>query len=82
MSRAPLTEAELRALIGDDDVRPYLNAKNALYRERDFKNHPPSKDEAIRLMAEEPNLIKRPLLAKGPQRVFGFDEAAWREMLG
>ena len=81
MSKRPLTEDELRVLIGNDPIEPYLNSKNALYRERDFKNHPPSRQEALRLIAEEPNLLRRPLLVKGGERVFGFDATAWQNLL-
>jgi arsenate reductase-like glutaredoxin family protein len=35
---------------------------------------PQSKKEAIDLMMEQPNLIKRPILVRGSQVVFGFDK--------
>ncbi|MBA2305944.1 MAG: hypothetical protein H0W08_25400 [Acidobacteria bacterium] len=34
---------------------------------------PRSKREAINLMLEQPNLIKRPILVRGSTVVFGFD---------
>jgi len=34
---------------------------------------PTSKQEAIDLMLEQPNLIKRPILVRGSEVVFGFD---------
>ena len=71
-----LTEAELDRLIGKRDYRLFLNSRNELYRERDMKEHPPARAEAIRLMAENPNLIKRPILVKGREIVLGFDEEA------
>lgn len=39
-----------------------------------MKENPPSRAEALRLMAEHPNLIKRPILVKGRRMVLGFDE--------
>jgi arsenate reductase-like glutaredoxin family protein len=45
-----------------------------------MKEHPPSRSEAIKLMAKEPNLIRRPLLIRGSQIIFGFDEAAYRKL--
>jgi arsenate reductase-like glutaredoxin family protein len=33
---------------------------------------PKSKKEAIELMMEQPNLIKRPILVRGNQVTFGF----------
>jgi arsenate reductase (glutaredoxin) len=64
----------LDELIGKRDYRQFLNPKNELYRERKMKENPPSREEAIRLMSENPNLLKRPILMKGGQVVLGFDE--------
>jgi arsenate reductase-like glutaredoxin family protein len=71
-----LTVAELDRLIGKRDYREFLNSRNELYRERGMKENPPPRDEALRLMAENPNLIKRPILVKGREIVLGFDEEA------
>jgi len=35
---------------------------------------PASKQEAIALMMENPNLIRRPILVKGSKIIFGFDK--------
>ena len=81
MSKQPLTATEVRELIGDRDIRPFLNFRNEMYRERGMKANPPSKEEAIALMAENPNLIRRPLLVQGDEILFGFDEEAYRSLL-
>ena len=77
-----LSEADLDQLIGKRDYRQFLNSRNELYRERDMKSNPPPREEAIKLMAANPNLIKRPLFIKGKEIVFGYDEAAVKELLG
>lgn len=82
LAKQPLTEAELDALIGKRDHLPFLNPRNELYRERGFKENPPGRKEAIELLAREVNLLRRPLLAVGEERVFGFDEEAYRRLLG
>ncbi len=66
----------LDKLIGERDYRQFLNSRNELYRERAMKENPPPREEALRLMSEHPNLIKRPILVKGNQIVLGFDEEA------
>jgi arsenate reductase-like glutaredoxin family protein len=76
-----LTEAELGALIGQRDYREFLNPRNELYRTQNMKEDPPSRAEAIRLMAKEPNLIRRPVLIRGSQLVLGFDEEAYKKLL-
>ena len=66
----------LDRLIGKRDYRLFLNSRNELYRERGMKENPPPREEALRLMSENPNLIKRPILVKGNRMVLGFDEPA------
>jgi arsenate reductase len=71
-----LTAPQLDKLIGARDYKLFLNSRNELYRERGMKENPPPRAEALRLMSENPNLIKRPILVSGSRIVLGFDEAA------
>ena len=68
---------ELEQLIGKRDYRLFLNPRNDLYRERGMRENPPSREEAVQLMAANPNLIKRPILVKGNRMLLGFDEEEW-----
>ena len=70
-----LTAGELDSLMGSRDYRDFLNSRNELYRERGMKEKPPSRAEALELMAANPNLIKRPIVVKGKEIILGFDEA-------
>jgi len=81
LDKQRLTEGELEELIGDRDYKEFLNTRNELYRTRNMKEHPPSRAEAIKLMAKEPNLIRRPVVLRGSQMVLGFDEEAYRKLL-
>jgi arsenate reductase-like glutaredoxin family protein len=81
LDKQRLTEAELEELIGNRDYKEFLNARNELYRTRKMKEHPPSRPEAIQLMAKEPNLIRRPAVIRGSQIVLGFDEKAYRKLM-
>ena len=72
-----LSVEELDQLIGRRDYREFLNARNALYREMGMKTNPPPRDEAVRLMSQNPNLIRRPLIKKGRQIFVGFNPAEW-----
>jgi Spx/MgsR family transcriptional regulator len=75
-----LSESELDQLIGKRDYKGFLSTRNELYRSRNMAEHPPSRSEALKLMAKEPNLIRRPLLISGSQIIIGFDEAAYRKL--
>ena len=65
-----LTVEALDALVG---TRDFLNSRNELYRERDMKRSPPSRAEALELMSQHPNLIKRPILVDGARIVLGSE---------
>ena len=41
---------------------------------------PRSKTEAIDLMMEQPNLIRRPVLVLDGRAIFGFDKGAYGEL--
>jgi arsenate reductase (glutaredoxin) len=77
----PLSEKELREIIGDDPIEKFLNTRTPLYRERNMKQKPPSKDEAIKLMLKDPNLLKRPVIIKGKKKLTGFNEAEVKAVL-
>lgn len=77
----PLSEMELDDLIGSRDYKQFLNSRNELYRERGMKENPPSRAEAIKLMASHPNLIRRPILIRGTRMVIGWDEEQAKGLL-
>lgn len=39
-----------------------------------MKEKPPSRAQAIRMMAKDPNLIRHPVIVAGGRVVIGFDE--------
>ena len=77
----PFTEKELREIIGEDSIEPFLNTRTPLYREKNMKQKPPSKDQAIRLMLKDPNLLRRPVIIIGKKKFTGFNEAEVKELL-
>jgi arsenate reductase (glutaredoxin) len=74
LAKERLSAAELEKLIGERDHKQFLNPRNKLYRDKNMKENPPSRKEAVRLMAKEPNLIRRPVILAGGRVVLGFDE--------
>ena len=59
----------------------FLNTRSASYRQQGFKKQPPTKTQAIALMAQDPNLIKRPIVVKGRAKVIGFNEERLRALV-
>ncbi len=75
-----LSVDELDKLIGKRDYIPFLNSRNALFREMGMKDNPPSRATALKLMSENPNLIKRPVVVAGKKIVLGFDSEALADL--
>jgi arsenate reductase len=81
LDKERLSEAELDKLIAARDYKHFLNPRNELYRARNMKEKPPTRLEAVKLMAQVPNLIRRPVVIRGDQIVLGFDEEALKKLL-
>jgi arsenate reductase-like glutaredoxin family protein len=71
----------LREIIGDGPIENFLNTRTPLYRERNMKQKPPSKAEAIKLMLKDLNLLKRPVIIKGKKKLTGFNETDLKTLL-
>jgi arsenate reductase (glutaredoxin) len=74
LAKQRLSPEELEKLIGGRDYKEFLNTRNERYRKENMKENPPSREQAIRMMSEEPNLIRRPVIVGGGRVVLGFDE--------
>jgi Spx/MgsR family transcriptional regulator len=79
--KTPLTEKELKEIVGEEPIEKFLNTRTPLYRLKNMKQKPPSKEEAIKLMVKDPNLLKRPVIIKGKKKLTGFNEADVKELL-
>src|SRR6202161_2796160 len=75
LAKERLSSAELEKLIGNRDYTQFLNSRNEIFRRKKMRENPPSRKDAIRMMAKEPNLIRRPVVVAGGRVVLGFDEA-------
>ncbi len=82
LDKERLSAEELDELIGERDYRKFLNSRNELYRERKMGENPPTRAEALRLMAATPNLIRRPVVISGGEIILGFDEEALKKLAG
>lgn len=78
-SKRPLAAAELERLLLEDPA-PMLGTKSPKYRELGLKDRQLSKAEAIALMVEDNNLLKRPILVHPAGTVIGFDAAAYARL--
>jgi arsenate reductase (glutaredoxin) len=75
-----LRAEEIENLIGARDYRTFLNTRNEMYRRKNMKENPPSRAEAVRMIAGEPNLIRRPIIISGNRILLGFDQKSIDEL--
>ena len=54
-----------------------MSLRSPVFKERPL---PASKKEAIDLMIENPNLIRRPILIRGSRVTFGFDKDEYQKL--
>jgi arsenate reductase-like glutaredoxin family protein len=71
INREPPSRAFLEQHVDADHFLDYVSTRSPVFKQRAL---PRSKKEAIALMLENPNLIRRPILIKGSKVIFGFDK--------
>ena len=69
-----LSATELAKLIGGRDHEDFLRPSSSLFQKLKMKDHPPSRRQAINMMARDPELIRRPVVVAGGRVVIGYDE--------
>ena len=77
INKTPPSRAFLEEHVDAARFLDFVSTRSPVFKTRPL---PASKQEAIDLMVEQPNLIKRPVLIKGRQVVFGFDKPAYDAM--
>ena len=64
----------LERLVDASHLEDFLNKRSPAYKARNLGARKLTKKQAIDLMMEDPNLIRRPILLRGPRNaIFGFD---------
>lgn len=70
INRNPPPREFLEKHVDEERFLDFVSKRSPVFKTRPL---PASKKEAIALMLEQPNLIKRPITIKGGKVVFGFD---------
>lgn len=78
--RDGLTRAMLDPWLAAVGWETLLNRKGTTWRSLADEARPVDEAGAIRLMLDQPSVIKRPVLAKGPTIVVGFGQAEWTRL--
>ena len=69
INKQPPERAFLEEHVEADRFLEFVSTRSPVFKNRPL---PRSKKEAIDLMMEQPNLIKRPILVRGGKVTFGF----------
>ena len=77
----PFSEAELRRLAGVSAVSELFSWKSPSFRRLGLDPAGLQDDDLVRMMLEEPRLIRRPLVRVGDALVVGFDRAGLERAL-
>lgn len=70
----PPPRSLLEKVIKAENIYASLNQRSTTYKDNQLGKRRTTKNEAIRLMLKDPNLIKRPLIIKDNKAYQGFDE--------
>ena len=76
INKTPPDRAFLEKHIDAARFLDFVSTRSPVFKERPL---PASKKEAIDLMMDNPNLIKRPILIRGSKVTFGFDKKAYEK---
>jgi arsenate reductase-like glutaredoxin family protein len=77
INKEPPSREFLEKHIEADHFLDYVSLRSPVFKQRPV---PTSKKEAIDLMMENSNLIRRPILIKGAKVIFGFDRDAYAKL--
>ncbi len=81
----PPSQKELKAMLRsyDGNIKKLFNTSGLVYREMGLskKINDLSDDDAIKLLAENGKLVKRPFIFIGESGLVGFKEEEWEEAL-
>ena len=74
INKNPPSREFLEKHVDEKRFLDFVSTRSPVWKTRPL---PRTKKEAIDLMMEQPNLIRRPILIKGSKVIFGFDKDAY-----
>lgn len=77
INRNPPPREFLEKHVDAENFLDFVSTRSPVFKTRPL---PTSKKEAIDLMVEQPNLIRRPVLVRGSKVTFGFDRNAYEKL--
>ena len=72
LAKEPPSRELLSRLIDEYGLESVLSTRSPAYKARNLGARKLTRSEAIALMLEDPNLIRRPLVLQGKKALFGY----------
>jgi len=79
LAKEPPSRALLERLVDERHLEDFVNTRSPTYKARGLDVTKMTKKQAIDLMMEDVNLIKRPIVLRGKSAVFGFKPERYEE---
>jgi arsenate reductase len=80
--KEPMSADDLRRLLNGRPVSDIFATRSPTYKKLGLAGQQLSDDDMLRLMVENPQLIRRPIVQVGDQLVIGFDARALDAAVG
>ena len=77
INKTPPDRAFLERHVDETRFLDFVSTRSPVFKQRPL---PRSKKEAIDLMMDQPNLIKRPILVRGGRVIFGFNRDEYQKV--
>jgi arsenate reductase len=77
INKEPPSREFLEKHVDPERFLDFVSTRSPVFKERSL---PKSKKEAIDLMMQNSNLIRRPIMVKGSRVLFGFDKDEYRKL--
>ena len=77
INKEPPSREFLEKHVDPQHFLDFVSTRSPVFKERPL---PKSKKEAIDLMMQHSNLIRRPIMVKGSRVLFGFDKTKYEQL--
>jgi arsenate reductase-like glutaredoxin family protein len=81
MEKQPLSEFELRQLVGNLEINHFLNPLSPTYSKHKLDEKTPSREELIQLMAADHTLVRHPIIKAARLLMIGCDKRKIADLL-
>lgn len=82
LAKDPPDRELLERLIDEENLDQFLNPRSPSYKAKGLDQRRLTKQQAIDLILDDPNLMKRPLVLEGKKAVFGWKPDEYESKLG